>query len=50
VAPTSEDTIALLHRVPASRFLAVLKRAAIIRPGRGCLTVHDAAALERYVY
>jgi CRP/FNR family transcriptional regulator len=37
-------------RESASRFLAVLERAGIISQGRGKLTVHDAGALERYVY
>ncbi len=37
-------------RESVSRFLAVLERAGIISQGRGKLTVHDAAALERYVY
>jgi CRP/FNR family transcriptional regulator len=37
-------------RESASRFLAVLERAGIITQGRGKLLVHDAAALERYVY
>lgn len=37
-------------RESASRFLAVLERAGIITQGRGRLTVHDPAALERYVY
>ncbi len=37
-------------RESASRFLAVLERAGIITQGRGWLTVHDAEALERYVY
>src|SRR5438105_10247361 len=37
-------------RESASRFLAVLERAGIITQGRGRLTVHDSAALERYVY
>jgi CRP/FNR family transcriptional regulator, cyclic AMP receptor protein len=37
-------------RESASRFLAVLERAGIITQGRGRLTVHDTAALERYVY
>jgi CRP-like cAMP-binding protein len=37
-------------RESASRFLAVLERAGIITQGRGRLVVHDAAALERYVY
>ncbi len=37
-------------RESASRFLAVLERAGIIRQGRGKLTVCDARALERYVY
>jgi len=37
-------------RESASRFLAVLERAGVIEQGRGKLTVHDPAALERYVY
>jgi CRP-like cAMP-binding protein len=37
-------------RESASRFLAVLERAGIITQGRGKLTVHDPAALDRYVY
>jgi CRP/FNR family transcriptional regulator len=37
-------------RESASRFLASLERAGIITQGRGRLIVHDAAALERYVY
>ena len=37
-------------RESASRFLAVLERAGIITQGRGRLTVHDAAALGRYVF
>lgn len=37
-------------RESASRFLAGLERAGIISQGRGRLTVHDPAALERYVY
>jgi CRP-like cAMP-binding protein len=37
-------------RESASRFLAVLERAAIITQGRGKLVVHDPDALERYVY
>ena len=37
-------------RESASRFLAVLERAGIITQGRGKLTVHDPAALGRYVY
>jgi CRP-like cAMP-binding protein len=37
-------------RESASRFLAVLERAGVISQGRGKLTVHDAEALERYVY
>jgi CRP/FNR family transcriptional regulator len=37
-------------RESASRFLAVLERAGIITQGRGKLTVHDAAALERYIF
>jgi CRP/FNR family transcriptional regulator len=37
-------------RESASRFLAVLERAGVVTQGRGRLTVHDPAALERYVY
>jgi CRP/FNR family transcriptional regulator len=37
-------------RESASRFLAVLERASVIDQGRGRLTVHDPAALERYVF
>jgi CRP/FNR family transcriptional regulator len=37
-------------RESASRFLAVLERAGVITQGRGRLTVHDPAVLERYVY
>ncbi len=37
-------------RESASRFLAVLERAGVIEQGRGKLTVHDASALERYVF
>lgn len=37
-------------RESASRFLAVLERAGIVSQGRGRLTVHEPAALERYVY
>ena len=37
-------------RESASRFIAGLERAGVITQGRGRLTVHDAAALERYVY
>ena len=37
-------------RESASRFLAVLERAGVISQGRGRLTIHDPAALDRYVY
>jgi CRP/FNR family transcriptional regulator len=37
-------------RESASRFLAVLERANIVSQGRGRLVVHDADALERYVF
>jgi CRP/FNR family transcriptional regulator len=37
-------------RESASRFLAVLERAGVITQGRGRLVVHDAEALDRYVY
>ena len=37
-------------RESASRFLAVLERAGVISQGRGRLVVHDARALDRYVF
>ena len=37
-------------RESASRFLAVLERADVVTQGRGRVTVHDPAALERYVF
>ncbi len=37
-------------RESASRFLAVLERAGVISQGRGRLVVHDARALEAYVF
>ena len=37
-------------RESASRFLAVLERADVVTQGRGRVTVHEPAALERYVY
>jgi CRP/FNR family transcriptional regulator, cyclic AMP receptor protein len=37
-------------RESASRFLAVLERAGIITQGRGRITVHDADALDRYIF
>jgi CRP-like cAMP-binding protein len=37
-------------RESASRFLAVLERAGVISQGRGRLVVHDAKALEKYVF
>jgi CRP-like cAMP-binding protein len=37
-------------RESASRFLAVLERAGALTQGRGKLTVHDPAALQRYVF
>ena len=37
-------------RESASRFLAVLERAGVVTQGRGRVTVHEPAALERYVY
>ena len=37
-------------RESASRFLAVLERAGVLAQGRGRITVHDPAALARYVY
>ncbi len=37
-------------RESASRFLAVLERAGVVTQGRGRITVHDPAALARYVF
>ncbi len=37
-------------RESASRFLAQLERAEVVTQGRGRVTVHDPAALGRYVY
>jgi CRP/FNR family cyclic AMP-dependent transcriptional regulator len=37
-------------RESASRFLAVLERARVVTQGRGRITVHDADALQRYIY
>ena len=37
-------------RESASRFLAVLERAGVVTQGRGRVTVHDPAALQRYVF
>jgi len=37
-------------RESASRFLAVLERAGVVSQGRGRITVHDPAALGRYIY
>ncbi len=37
-------------RESASRFLAVLERAGIVTQRRGRLTIHEPAALKRYVY
>jgi CRP/FNR family transcriptional regulator len=37
-------------RESASRFLAVLERAGVLKQGRGRILVHDPAALDRYVY
>jgi CRP/FNR family transcriptional regulator len=37
-------------RESASRFLAVLERAGVVTQGRGRITVHDPAALSRYIY
>lgn len=37
-------------RESASRFVAVLERAGVVTQGRGRITVHDPAALQRYVY
>ena len=37
-------------RESASRFIATLERAGVVTQGRGRVTVHDTAALERYIY
>jgi len=52
VTVTQSDVAQLAgsSRESASRFLAVLERAGVVTQGRGRLTVHDPAALERYVY
>jgi CRP/FNR family cyclic AMP-dependent transcriptional regulator len=53
VLTTTQAEVAQLagsSRESASRFLAVLERAGIVTQGRGKITVHDAAALERYVF
>jgi CRP-like cAMP-binding protein len=52
VIATQSDVAKLAgsSRESASRFLAVLERAGVIEQGRGKLTVHDASALERYVF
>ena len=52
VTVTQSDVAQLAgsSRESASRFLAVLERAGIVTQGRGRVTVHDPAALERYVY
>jgi CRP/FNR family transcriptional regulator len=50
---TTQADIAQLagsSRESASRFLAVLERADVVTQGRGRLTVHDPAALQRYVF
>jgi CRP-like cAMP-binding protein len=50
VTQTEIAELAGCSRESASRFLAVLERAGIVDQGRGRLTVHDPAALERYVF
>ncbi|HVF79195.1 MAG TPA: Crp/Fnr family transcriptional regulator [Solirubrobacteraceae bacterium] len=52
VTVTQSDVAQLAgsSRESASRFLAVLERAGIVTQGRGRVTIHDPAALERYVY
>ena len=50
---TTQADIAQLagsSRESASRFLAVLERADVVTQGRGRITVHDPAALQRYVF
>jgi len=52
VTVTQSDVAQLAgsSRESASRFLAQLERAGVVTQGRGRLTVHDPAALQRYVY
>jgi len=52
VTVTQSDVAQLAgsSRESASRFLAQLERADVVTQGRGRLTVHDPAALQRYVY
>ncbi len=52
VTATQSDLAKLAgsSRESASRFLAVLERAGVISQGRGRLVVHDARALESYVF
>jgi CRP/FNR family transcriptional regulator len=52
VTVTQSDVAQLAgsSRESASRFLAVLERAGVVTQGRGRVTVHDPAALQRYVY
>jgi CRP/FNR family transcriptional regulator len=52
VTTTQADVAQLAgsSRESASRFLAVLERAGVVTQGRGRLTVHDPAALQRYVF
>ena len=50
VTQTDVAKLAGSSRESASRFLAVLERAGVITQGRGRLVVHDAAALEGYVF
>jgi CRP-like cAMP-binding protein len=52
VTVTQSDVAQLAgsSRESASRFLAQLERATVITQGRGRITVHDPAALRRYVY
>jgi CRP/FNR family transcriptional regulator, cyclic AMP receptor protein len=53
VVRTTQADVAKLagsSRESASRFLAVLERAGVSAQGRGRITVHDPAALQRYVF
>ncbi|HEV2786749.1 MAG TPA: Crp/Fnr family transcriptional regulator [Solirubrobacteraceae bacterium] len=52
VTVTQSDVAQLAgsSRESASRFLAVLERAGVVTQGRGRVTIHDPAALGRYVY
>jgi CRP/FNR family transcriptional regulator len=50
ITQTEVAQLAGSSRESASRFLAVLERAGVVTQGRGRITVHDPAALDRYVF